>query len=166
MACPSPGRSARTSKPGDPATDLGSTRTLVTGATRGLGRAMASALTLAGAHVAVASCDAGRVAAVAAELGPRAFGLPLDVRDEASVRAGVDRAYERFGRLDLLVVNAGIGMRTVNPRFMTDPQPFWKVSPDGFRDVIETKITGSFLTARKVAPRMLSAGAGRSSPSR
>jgi len=85
----------------------------------------------------------------------------MDVRDEASVHAGVDEAYERLGGLNLLVANAGIGMRTVNPRFLTDPQPFWKVSPDGFRDVVETKLTGSFLVARAVVPRMLEAGGGR-----
>ena len=85
----------------------------------------------------------------------------MDVRDETSVAAAVEAAYERLGGLDVLVSNAGIGMRTVNPRFMTDPQPFWEVSPDGFRDVVETKLTGSFLVARAVAPRMLDAGGGR-----
>ncbi len=133
----------------------------MTGATSGLGRAMAAALTAAGARVAVGGRDAGRAAAVAAELGPGAFGVALDVRDEASVRAGVDRVYGRLGGLDLLVANAGIGMRTVNPRFMTDPQPFWDVSPEGFRDVVATKVTGSFLVAREVAPRMLADGGGR-----
>ncbi len=144
-----------------PKGQLSSMRALVTGATSGLGRAMADALTAAGARVAIASRDAGRAAAVASELGPGALGLALDVRDESSVRAGVDQVYERLGGLDLLVGNAGIGMRTVNPRFMTDPQPFWEVSPDGFRDVIATKATGSFLVAREVAPRMLAGGAGR-----
>jgi gluconate 5-dehydrogenase len=134
---------------------------LVTGATSGLGRAMAAALTDAGARVAVAGRDSGRAQAVASELGPGAFGLALDVRDEHSVRAGVDRVYERLGGLDLLVGNAGIGMRSVNPRFMTEPQRFWEVSPDGFRDVVETKVTGSFLVAREVAPRMLAGGGGR-----
>ena len=62
------------------------------------------------------------------------------------------------GKVDLLVANAGIGMRTVNPRFMTDPQPFWQVSPDGFRDVVTTKLTGSFLVAREVAPLELDRG--------
>ena len=133
----------------------------MTGATSGLGRAMAAALTAAGARVAVGGRDAGRAAAVAAELGPGALGVALDVRDEASVRAGVDRVYERLGGLDLLVANAGIGMRTVNPRFMTDPQPFWDVSPEGFRDVVATKVSGSFLVAREVAPRMLADGGGR-----
>ena len=52
-------------------------------------------------------------------------------------------------------------MRTVNPRFLTESQPFWEVTPDGFRDVFETKVTGSFLVAREVVPRMLDAGGGR-----
>ncbi len=142
-------------------TRLSSTTALVTGATSGLGRAMAAALAAAGARVAIAGRDAGRAEAIASELGSGALGLALDVRDESSVRAGVDQVYERLGSLDLLVSNAGIGMRTVNPRFMTDPQPFWEVSPEGFRDVVATKVTGSFLVAREVAPRMLAGGGGR-----
>jgi NAD(P)-dependent dehydrogenase (short-subunit alcohol dehydrogenase family) len=78
-----------------------------------------------------------------------------------SVSAGIDRSYELLGGLDMLVNNAGIGMRTVNPRFMTDPQPFWEVAPAGFRDVLDTKATGSFLVARAVVPRMIASGAGR-----
>jgi NAD(P)-dependent dehydrogenase (short-subunit alcohol dehydrogenase family) len=66
-----------------------------------------------------------------------------------------------FDGLEVLVNNAGIGMRTVNPRFMTEPQPFWEVPPAGFRDVLETKATGTFLAARAVVPRMLSAGGGQ-----
>ena len=61
----------------------------------------------------------------------------------------------------MLVNNAGIGMRTVNPRFMSEPQGFWAVTPDGFRDVIATNLTGYFLVAREVTPRMLTAGRGR-----
>jgi len=61
----------------------------------------------------------------------------------------------------MLVNNAGIGMRTVNPRFLTEAQPFWDVDPGGFRDVIETKVTGTFLVARSIAPLMVAAGAGR-----
>jgi NAD(P)-dependent dehydrogenase (short-subunit alcohol dehydrogenase family) len=61
---------------------------------------MAAALTEAGARVAIASRDAGRAAAVASELGPGALGLALDVRDESSVRAGVDQVYECLGGLD------------------------------------------------------------------
>jgi gluconate 5-dehydrogenase len=61
----------------------------------------------------------------------------------------------------MLVNNAGIGMRTVNPHFLTDSQPFWDVSPGGFRAVIDTNLTGYFLTARELVPRMLEAGHGR-----
>ena len=136
-----------------------STRVLVTGGTSGMGRAMAAALISAGAQVVLTSRDRKRAEAAAAAIG--ALGVELDVRDERSVRAGVEASYERLGGLDVLVNNAGIGMRSVNPRFMTHPSPFWEVSPKGFRDVIETKITGSFLVSRMVAPRMLRAGGGR-----
>ncbi len=122
---------------------------------------MAQALSEAGASVAVTGRDRARAQAVAAELGPQAVGLELDVRREDAVAAGVDEAYRLLGGLDMLVNNAGIGMRTVNPRFLTDPRPFWEVSPAGFRDVVETKITGCFLVAREVVTRMLAAGRGR-----
>jgi NAD(P)-dependent dehydrogenase (short-subunit alcohol dehydrogenase family) len=138
---------------------LQSTRVLVTGGTNGLGRAMATALVSAGARVVLTSRDRARAETAAAEIG--GIGVQLDVRHEHSVRSGLEAVYEQLGGLDVLVNNAGIGMRTVNPRFMTQPSPFWEVSPDGFRDVIETKVTGSFLVARAVVPRMLQAGGGR-----
>jgi NAD(P)-dependent dehydrogenase (short-subunit alcohol dehydrogenase family) len=134
---------------------------LVTGGTSGLGRAMAHALSRAGARVAVTSRELARARLAAHELGARAIGIELDVRDADSVTAAVDDAEASLGGLDLLVNNAGIGMRTVNPRFLTDPQPFWEVPHAGFRDVLETKVTGCFLVAREVVPRMLSAGGGR-----
>ena len=56
----------------------------------------------------------------------------------------VDRAWSRLRGIDLLVNNAGIGMRTVNPHFMTQPQAFWNVPVDGFRAVIEANLTGYF----------------------
>jgi NAD(P)-dependent dehydrogenase (short-subunit alcohol dehydrogenase family) len=140
-------------------TRLPGTRVLVTGGSSGLGRSMAAALAAAGAEVAVTSRDRARAQTAAAEIG--ALGIELDVRDESSVRRAVDAVCEQLGGLDVLVANAGIGMRSVNPRFMTDPWPFWEVPADGFRDVVATKITGSFLVARAVAPRMLAAGGGR-----
>src|SRR5262249_44648133 len=73
----------------------------------------------------------------------------------------VDAACDRFGGIDMVVNNAGIGMLTVNPRFPAYAQPFWEVSPEGFRDVFETKVTGVFLVARAVVPLMLAAGSGR-----
>jgi gluconate 5-dehydrogenase len=140
---------------------LTGTRVVVTGATSGLGNAMAEALVEAGARVAVTSRERSRAEAAAVALGPAAVGIEMDVRDNTSVHAGADEIYERFGGVDVLVNNAGIGMRTVNPRFLTDPQPFWAVAPEGFLDVLETKVTGCFLVARAVVPRMLAAGGGR-----
>ncbi len=142
-------------------TQLSGTRVLVTGGTSGLGLAMAQALVQAGARVALTSRDGERAHATAKELGAEAVGIELDVRDAASVSAAVDGAYGTLGGLEMLVNNAGIGMRTVNPRFMTESQPFWEVTPGGFRDVLETKAIGAFLVAREVVPRMLSAGGGR-----
>jgi NAD(P)-dependent dehydrogenase (short-subunit alcohol dehydrogenase family) len=141
--------------------DLRGVRALVTGATSGLGRAMAQALALAGAQTVVTSRDRGRAEEAARQLGGDAAGIAMDVRDHAEVHAGIEAILELLGGIDLLVNNAGIGMRTVNPRFLTEPQPFWAVSPQGFRDVVETKLTGSFLVARAVVPRMLEAGGGR-----
>jgi NAD(P)-dependent dehydrogenase (short-subunit alcohol dehydrogenase family) len=141
--------------------DVRATRVLITGATSGLGLAMAEALAGAGARVAIAGREASRAESVASRIGSEAIGLELDVRDEASVHSGVEHVYERLGGLDMLVNNAGVGMRTVNPRFMTEPQGFWEVTKEGFRNVLCTKVTGCFLVAREVVPRMLEAGAGR-----
>lgn len=141
-------------------TDLSGTRALVTGGTSGLGRAMAAALAQAGARVAITGRDRGRTEAAADEIG--ALGVAMDVRDEASVDAGVGEAEQLMGGpVTLLVNNAGIGMRTVHPGFLTESQPFWDVPPAGFRDVFETKAVGCFLVARAVVPRMLAAGTGR-----
>jgi NAD(P)-dependent dehydrogenase (short-subunit alcohol dehydrogenase family) len=140
--------------------DLRGTRVLVTGGTSGLGLAMARALAGAGAAVALTSRSGERAADAAAEV-PGAVGIGADVRDPAAVARAVERAWSQFGGIDMLVNNAGLGMKTVNPRFMTEPQGFWEVPVDGFRAVVETNLTGYFLMAREVTPRMLAAGAGR-----
>lgn len=140
---------------------LEGTRALVTGGTSGLGLAMAEALAAAGATVALTSRSGERAEAAAAALAVPGVGVQMDVRDQTAVGAGVAAVWDRLGGIDFLVNNAGIGQRTVNPRFLTDPQPFYTVSPEGFRAVIETKVTGCFLVAREVVPRMLGAGGGR-----
>ena len=135
-------------------------RALITGGTSGLGRAMAEGLAAAGAHVALTGRSADRAVAAAAEI-PGAVGLGMDTRDEAAVAAGVQRVLETWGGIDLLVNNAGIGMRTVNPDFVSDPKGFWTVPLDGFRAVVDTNLTGYFVVAKAVVPSMLEAGAGR-----
>ncbi|HWC37891.1 MAG TPA: SDR family NAD(P)-dependent oxidoreductase [Acidimicrobiales bacterium] len=127
---------------GNGSMSLEGTRAVVTGATSGLGRAMAHALAAAGSQVGVTSRSRERAEATARQLGPQVAGLGLDVRDEQSVAVFVDEVRARLGGIDMLVNNAGIGMRTVNARFPAYAQPFWEVSASGFRDVFETKVTG------------------------
>ena len=113
--------------PTTPVADGGARRVLVTGGSSGLGLAMAAALAEAGAFVALTSRSGERAREPAASL-PGAIGLELDVRDETSVTRAVAEAEARLGGIDMLVNNAGIGMRTVNPGFLSEPQGFWNVS--------------------------------------
>ena len=150
-----------TQPPSPPAAPvLDGIRALVTGGTSGLGFAMSQALAQAGARVVLTGRTEQRVQDAATKIA-RVTGFVMDVRDEQSVSAGVDRARAVFGGIDVLVNNAGIGMRTVNPDFMTEPAGFWQVSPDGFRDLFATNVLGYFLVARAVVPQMLEAGRGK-----
>ena len=117
--------------------DLRNIHALVTGASSGLGFSMAEALLQAGATVALASRVGTKLDQAVEKLkreGYPAVGIPLDVRSEQSVNNAVEWVKREWGKLDVLVNNAGIGMRTVNPRFLVEPQPFFKVTPEGFRD--------------------------------
>jgi len=137
---------------------------LVTGASSGLGLAMAESLLAAGGEVALAARPGSRLDDMVARLrskGWLAHALPLNVRDEHDAARARTWVEKRWGTLDVLVNNAGIGMRTVNPRFMVEPKPFYEVSPDGFRAVIETNLTGYFLVARAFAPLMVERGHGK-----
>jgi gluconate 5-dehydrogenase len=125
---------------------------------------MAEALLQAGASVALAARSGDRLTQQVARLraeGLSAYEVPLDVRSELSVSDSVAWVRNEWGRLDVLVNNAGIGMRTVNPRFMVEPRPFFEVTVDGFRDLIATNLTGYFLMAREFAPLMIQQGRGK-----
>ncbi|MGA2319441.1 MAG: SDR family oxidoreductase [Solirubrobacteraceae bacterium] len=144
--------------------ELDGVRAVVTGATSGLGAAMAEALLKAGATVAVGARPGERLQSAVErwrEQGLAAEPLELDVRDPASAARAAARIRESWPALDLLVNNAGIGMRTVNPRFLTEPQPFWEVPVEGFKDLIATNLTGYFLLARAFVPLFLEQRRGR-----
>ena len=140
---------------------------IVTGGGRGLGRAMVLGLAHAGANV-VATAARGRteIEAVADE-AQRACGkervLPLlaDVTREDDCVRTVEAAVGRFGRLDVLVNNAGRGMKYVSASFMTEPTRFWTIEPQTWRLLIDTNVNGPFLMARAAVPVMLTAGWGR-----
>jgi NAD(P)-dependent dehydrogenase (short-subunit alcohol dehydrogenase family) len=137
---------------------------VVTGASSGLGFSMAEALLQEGATVALASRSGSKLDQVVSnfkEQGYDAIGLPLDVRSEQSIEEAAQWVKREWGKLDVLVNNAGIGMKTVNPRFLVEPQPFFKVSPEGFRNLIDTNLTGYFLVARGFTPLLIEQGKGR-----
>lgn len=136
---------------------------IVTGAGRGIGRAITLGLARAGtAVVATAAREAAEIAAVAAEAGEDLV-LPVlaDVTREADAQRVVASALERFGGLDILINNAGRGMKYVSQSFMTRPTRFWEVEPDIWRMVVDTNVNGPFLMARAAAPCMVGAGWGR-----
>lgn len=133
---------------------------VVTGASRGIGRALALGLARAGCGVVVAakSTEAteklpGSIHTVAAEIeaaGGRALAVQVDIRDEAQVEAMAAKAVEQFGRIDVLINNAGA--------------LFWKplleTPAKRFDLVVGVNVRGAFLCCRAVLPAMIAAGGG------
>ncbi len=136
---------------------------IVTGGGRGLGRAMTLGLAAAGATViATAARTLAEIEAVAAVAEPgRVVPVRADVTSAPECEHVVRTALGVSGRLDLLVNNAGRGMRFVSERFLTEPTRFWDVDPDIWRMVIDTNVNGPFLMARAAVPAMRAAGWGR-----
>lgn len=128
---------------------------IVTGGSRGLGAVMAGALAEAGAHVVVASRDAQQAQAVAEELqatyGRTCRGFGCDVTDPEQIEATVAQAMADFGRIDVLINNAGINIRG----------PIEELALEEFRQVQETNVTGVWLMCRAVAPHMKARRYGR-----
>jgi NAD(P)-dependent dehydrogenase (short-subunit alcohol dehydrogenase family) len=133
--------------------DLTGSVAVVTGGGSGLGRQIAEALAECGSNLVLCARKAERCEAAAAELqglGVRAVGLGCDVRDPSSVQAVVDATLERFGRIDVLVNNAGTS---------------WGAAPeevplDGWQKVIDVNLTGAFLFSQAVGRTMIERGEG------
>jgi len=126
---------------------------IVTGAASGLGRAIARRFAQAGARVVVADLDGAAAAATAREIDDdprRALGVAMDVTDERAVDSGVADVASRFGRIDVLVSNAGIQI----------VHPLEEFSYAEWKRMLAIHLDGAFLTTRACLPHMYKAGRG------
>jgi NAD(P)-dependent dehydrogenase (short-subunit alcohol dehydrogenase family) len=123
---------------------------IVTGGGRGIGEAVARRLSEEGAAVMVASRTAAEVAAVADALGERALSHVADVSVEADVQGMIDQAMEAWGRIDVVVNNAGID----------DDCPFLDVRAENWQRVLAVNLTGPFLVSQRAARAMVASGGG------
>jgi NAD(P)-dependent dehydrogenase (short-subunit alcohol dehydrogenase family) len=134
--------------------DLTGKIALVTGASRGLGKHFALSLARAGADVAITSRTLDSLEETRqqiAALGRRVLPIALDVRDQKSIVAGVDAVQAQFGRIDVLVNNAGCNIR----------KPALEVTWEDWNTILDTNLRGVFFVAQAVAKHMVAAGRGR-----
>jgi 3-oxoacyl-[acyl-carrier protein] reductase len=127
---------------------------VVTGASQGIGRETALALTEAGAKVVVAARNEEKLTALAgaiAAAGGEAFAVKMDVADAEQVKAGFKQVIEKFGRLDILVNNAAV----------TRDGLAMRMKKDDWDTVLQTNLTGAHLCIQQALPTMMKARAGR-----
>jgi len=131
--------------------DLEDSVVAITGASAGIGAATARLLVEAGARVVLGARRVDRLEGLVAELGDeRALAVPVDVRDPAASRELVRRAVERFGRLDSMIANAGMGIYG-GIEDSTD---------DELTEMIEVNLSGSVWAARAAVPELKASGGG------
>jgi NAD(P)-dependent dehydrogenase (short-subunit alcohol dehydrogenase family) len=148
------------------AADLTGKVIVVTGAAQGLGQAIAEGLAESGASIAMCGLGAGALEGVAAGIrdvhgADKILSQECDISDESMTAAFVDAVITKFGRLDGLVNNAGLGCASVRPDFMSNPIPIWQLDPAEWRRVVEVNTIGTFLMIRWAVPHMVEQGFGR-----
>jgi gluconate 5-dehydrogenase len=132
---------------------------VVTGAGRGLGKQMALALAKAGAHIVAAARTQEQIDATAREIealgeGQRAIGIRTDVREPAQVDRLIAGCLDEFGRLDIMLSNAGIGESRALGKAL------WDISDDDWRDSVEVNLSSAFYCARAATKPMIDQGGG------
>lgn len=133
--------------------DLAGKSAIVTGASQGIGKSIAEALARNGAEVVLADVRVEQGEAVAAELG--ATFVACDISDPAQVRALVDAAVARFGKLDIMVNNAGINSGRPEDRVTVDCYP-----EETWRKIIDVDLNGTFYCCKAAAAQMIKQGSG------
>ncbi|PWB66634.1 MAG: 2-deoxy-D-gluconate 3-dehydrogenase [Deltaproteobacteria bacterium] len=134
--------------------DLTGKVAMVTGASKGLGKAMSVGLAKAGADLALCARNPGDLRNAASEIatcGTRVETFPMDVLRGQSIREAVDAILARFGRIDILVNNAGVNVRKTT----------LELSEEEWDRVLDTNLKGYFLVAQAVAPAMIRQGGGK-----
>ena len=131
--------------------DLKGKTALVTGATGGIGGAIARALHGQGATVGISGTKAEKLEALASELGERVFVLPCDLRDRPAVMQLADTAEKTLGQVDILVNNAGI----------THDNLFMRMKDEEWDDVIAVNLTSVFILTRGILRNMMRRRYGR-----
>lgn len=134
--------------------DLEQRHAIVTGAAQGIGFAIAKRLVASGASLSLWDRDEVSLAAAVRALaaGDRVAATVINVTDDAGVRRGVRSCLDAFGKVDILVANAGIA----GPN-----QPTWEYPVEAWREVLEINLVGVFLCCRAVLPHMLERRYGR-----
>jgi len=131
--------------------DLNGKVAVVTGGASGIGKGIAEALASAGAAVTIADIDLATATATAESLPTEALAVEHDVRRAASCAALDAAVQERFGRLDVVVNNAGVG---------PNPGPMVDMTEEEWDRVMDVNVRGVFLTTRALAPRLIAQGGG------
>lgn len=127
---------------------------VITGAGRGIGRAIAQAYAREGAHLVLAARDVPALEetrALVAEHKREVLVQELDLREEESVRAMAEQALVHFGHVDILVNNSGIAGPTA---------PLWEIAPREWRETLDVDLTGPYLCCRALLPSMLARRSG------
>lgn len=141
--------------PGIKLFDLTGRVAIITGGSKGLGSAMAEGLASAGANLLLTSRNQDEVEATAAQIqsdyGNKVIGMAADVTDPDQVAAMTERAIAEFGKIDILINNAGINIRG----------PIDDITLEEFQDVQNVNVTGPWLCVRSVVPHMKKAQYGK-----
>ena len=141
---------------------------VVTGGSRGLGRAMTLALCAAGAKVVAPSHIAVDIPIIEADVsnvignsGGDVYAMAADLRNADECNSIVDATIERFGQINMIINNAGLGMRPFSENFMTERTKFWEADIAQVQATFDTNTMGPFHMAAIAIPHMLKQGWGR-----